>query len=161
MEKSEPRKARNFRGCAMTAALSTFDLASDLAAMLRPWTPKAIAKRIGASPRTVENWKDGANGPTWKHTVAMLNDDQLAPELLRAAGRDDLAKQHEILSLERRLEALKQAGERLKGQQDEIRMDLAGARQPLGSRAPDDGLAPDDEARRLGAGSRAVEQVKR
>lgn len=66
--------------------------------MLRPFTPKAIASRIGASPKTVENWKDGANGPTWRHAVAMLNDDELCSRLLEAAGRGDLAHAQETIT---------------------------------------------------------------
>jgi len=66
--------------------------------MLRPYTPKAIARRIGVSPRTVENWKEGENGPTWKHAVAMLNDDELCSRLLEAAGRGDLAKHQETIA---------------------------------------------------------------
>jgi hypothetical protein len=100
MEKSGKRSTRNFRGrsVAGVAIHSTFDLAAGLAAMLRPYTPKAIAKRIGASPRTVENWKEGENGPTWKHAVAMLNDDELCAKLLEAAGRGDLARSAETIA---------------------------------------------------------------
>lgn len=100
MEKSGKRTTRNFRGRSVSSASvhSTFDLAAGLAAMLRPYTPKAIAKRIGASPRTVENWKEGENGPTWRHAVAMLNDDELCAKLLEAAGREDLARSAETIS---------------------------------------------------------------
>ncbi len=80
------------------AVHSTYNLAAGLADMLRPYTPKAIAKRIGASPRTVENWKEGENGPTWKHAVAMLNDDELCARLLEAAGRGDLARSAETIA---------------------------------------------------------------
>lgn len=100
MEKSGKRSTRNFRGPSVSSAVvhSTFDLAAGLANMLRPYTPKAIARRIGASPRTVENWKEGENGPTWKHAVAMLNDDELCSRLLEAAGRGDLAKHQETIA---------------------------------------------------------------
>lgn len=77
---------------------STFDLAANWRAVLRPYKPKAIAARIGASPRTIDNWRDGENGPTWKHTVAMLNDDELCGRLLEAAGRGDLAHAHETIA---------------------------------------------------------------
>ena len=79
-------------------ARTTFDLASGLAEMLRPFTAKALAQRIGASPRTVENWQAGENGPTWKHAVAMLNDDELCARLLEAAGRGDLARHQETIA---------------------------------------------------------------
>lgn len=77
---------------------STFDLAAGLKEFFRPYTPKAIAERIGASPRTVDNWRDGENGPTWRHTVAILNDDELCARLLQAAGRSDLAHAQETIT---------------------------------------------------------------
>jgi hypothetical protein len=54
-------------------------------------------KAGGASPRTAENWLSGENGPAWKHTVAMLNDDDLCARLLEAAGRADLARAQETI----------------------------------------------------------------
>lgn len=99
MDKAGKQSARNVRGRVVSVALaSTFDLASALADMLRPYSPKAIARRIGASPRTVENWKEGENGPTWRHAVAMLNDDELCARLLEAAGRGDLARSAETIA---------------------------------------------------------------
>jgi predicted transcriptional regulator len=76
---------------------STFELAFAWKRVLASYTPKAIAKRIGASPRTIDNWRDGENGPTWKHTVAMLNDEELCARLLEAAGRSDLANAQETI----------------------------------------------------------------
>lgn len=81
-----------------TSPGSTFDLAAIWKDVLRPYTPKAIAARIGASSRTVDNWRAGENGPTWKHTVAMLNDDELCARLLEAAGRADLARAQETIT---------------------------------------------------------------
>lgn len=112
----------------MSAAASTFDLACGLADVLRPYTPKAIAKRLGVSPRTVENWMGGDNAPTLKHVAAMLHDDELGPGVLRAIGLDELAKQHEILSLERRVDALKQAEQRHKEEAHAIRESLGASR---------------------------------
>jgi hypothetical protein len=86
------------RAVSSLAAGSTFDLAFAWKKALEPYTPKAIAQRIGASPRTVDNWRDGENGPTWKHTVAMLNDDELCARLLQAAGRGDLAHAQETIT---------------------------------------------------------------
>ena len=94
MEKSGSNSTRKLQGRRVSsiAVGSTFDLASTWRDLLRPYTPKAIAARIGASPRTVDNWRDGENGPTWKHTVAMLHDDELCALLLEAAGRGDIAR---------------------------------------------------------------------
>lgn len=99
MEKSGTGTTRKIqeRRVSSVAIGSTFDLAFAWKRVLEPYTPKAIAKRIGASARTVDNWRDGENGPTWKHTVAMLNDDELRARLLEAAGRGDLARHQETI----------------------------------------------------------------
>ena len=52
---------------------------------------KAIAERTGAGLKTVENWFAGKNAPTLKHTLAMMQDDELLRELLILAGRHDIA----------------------------------------------------------------------
>jgi hypothetical protein len=137
MEKSEPKRTRKFRGRSVStiAIGNTYELASRWIDILRGRSPRSVAKRIGASPRTVENWQDGANGPTWKHTVAMLHDDELGPMVLKAAGLDELAKQHEIMTLNRRIEALKAAEARHQEDAHEIRRDLEIGR----SRVPLDG----------------------
>lgn len=131
MEKSEPKRTRKFRGRGVTtiAIGNTYELASRWIEILRGRSPRTVAKRIGASPRTVENWQDGANGPTWKHTVAMLHDEELGPMVLKAAGLDELAKQHEIMTLNRRIEALKSAEARHREDSDEIRQAVAMGRQ--------------------------------
>jgi hypothetical protein len=100
MEKygNEPTQKIQERRVSSLAVGSTFDLAFAWKRVLAPYTPKAIAKRIGASPRTIDNWRDGENGPTWKHTVAMLNDDELCARLLEAAGRGDLAHAQETIT---------------------------------------------------------------
>lgn len=100
MEKYEPKTTRKFRERSVSdiAIGSTYELAARWPDLLRKFSPRAIARRIGASPRTVENWQDGVNGPTWKHTVAMLNDDELCAKLLEAAGRGDLAKHQETIA---------------------------------------------------------------
>lgn len=108
MEKYGSRTTRKFResGVSSVAIGSTYDLASRWTEILRAWAPKAIAARIGASHRTVENWKDGANGPTWRHTVAMLNDDELCALLLESAGRGDLAHEAKVIAARKRLREL-------------------------------------------------------
>lgn len=81
-----------------TLALSTFSINETLADCLRGFGAKMLAKRAGASPRTAENWLHAENGPTWKHAVAMLNDDELCSRLLEAAGRGDLARSAETIA---------------------------------------------------------------
>lgn len=100
MKKSGCNYQRKFQGRSVSSIVigSTFDLAATWRDVLRSYTPKAIAQRIGASPRTVDNWRDGENGPTWRHTVAMLNDDELCAKLLEAAGRQDLARAQETIT---------------------------------------------------------------
>ncbi len=81
------------------AALSTYDANETLAERLKGFGAKLLARRAGgASTRTAENWLAGENGPTWKHTVAMLNDDELCKALLEAAGRGDLARSAETIA---------------------------------------------------------------
>lgn len=77
---------------------NTYDLADAWREPLRRFAPRAIAKRLGISPRTIENWKEGEHGPTWRHTVAMLRDDELCKALLEAAGRGDLANHQETIA---------------------------------------------------------------
>lgn len=80
-------------------AITTFDANETLADKLKGFCAKVLARRAGgASTRTAENWLAGENGPTWKHTVAMLNDDELCARLLEAAGRGDLARSAETIA---------------------------------------------------------------
>lgn len=79
-------------------AFNTFDVNETLAEKLRGFGAKILARKAGASPRTAENWLQAENGPTWKHTVAMLNDDELCARLLEAAGRGDLARAQETIT---------------------------------------------------------------
>lgn len=72
---------------------------------LRHWSAKFVARRIDASPRTVENWRDGRSIPTGRHIIAMLNDDELCARLLEAAGRGDLARTAERIAAEKALKA--------------------------------------------------------
>lgn len=138
----------------MSTAIATFEAAEALARLLRPFSPKAIAKRIGASHRTVENWQDGENGPTWKHTVALLNDAEFGPIVLRAAGLDGLAKLHEIESLNRRIEALKAAEQQHRKEADDLHEAYRVART---NRTPTgrDPVGPGDEVSGTGTQGRA------
>jgi len=101
MEKSGKASARKVRGVRrMNAiALTTFDANETLAEKLRGFGAKMLARKAGGvSTRTAENWLAGENGPAWKHTVAMLNDDELCARLLEAAGRGDLAKSADTIA---------------------------------------------------------------
>ncbi len=69
----------------------TFHANETLAGRLRPFGAKPLARRIGASIRTIETWFKGETAPTWKHVSTMMADDELLCELLRAAGREDIA----------------------------------------------------------------------
>lgn len=96
----------------MNVAIRTKSVNEAFADALRGLSAKLIADRVETNLRTAENWKQGRTGPQTKHVVAILNDSELGPRFLKAAGLDELAKQHEIILLNRRIEALK-ADERL------------------------------------------------
>lgn len=82
----------------------TFHANESLAGKLRPFGVKPLARRIGASIRTIETWFKGETAPTWKHISQMLADDELMCEVLRAAGREDIA---ELAEMKRNAERLK------------------------------------------------------
>jgi len=118
------RKVRGERGM-NAATLSTFGANETLAKKLKGFGAKILARRAGGcSTRTAENWLSGENGPVWKHIVAMLNDDELAPHVLSAAGREDLARAAKIESLNRRIEALKAEEQRHEREAYAIRKDM-------------------------------------
>lgn len=99
METSFGRVVRKIRGSRVTSlAAGTFDANISLAEHLRGLAAKVVAKIAQTTPRAVENWQAGANGPTWRATVAMLNDDELCARLLEAAGRGDLARSAETIA---------------------------------------------------------------
>jgi hypothetical protein len=126
MESSSRKNTRKNNGARVvnSVAIRTKSVNEALADALRGLSAKLIADRVETNLRTVENWKQGKTGPQAKHVVAMLHDAELGPRFLKAAGLDELAKQHEINLLNRRIEALK-ADERLhKEEAHEIRMDL-------------------------------------
>lgn len=101
---SEPRKVRGVRRVS-TVAFNTLEVNLSLADALKRFGAKVLARKVGASPRTTENWLAGENGPTWKHTVAMLNDDELCARLLEAAGRMDLARTADVIAAKKMLAA--------------------------------------------------------
>lgn len=81
-----------------SVAVSTFHANNTLADALRRFGAKILARKAGTSPRTAENWVSAKAAPTWRHTVAMLNDDELCKALLEAAGRGDLARHQETIA---------------------------------------------------------------
>lgn len=115
-------------------AIRTRSVSEAVADALSGLSAKLVAERLRTNQRTVENWKQQKATPQAKHVAAILNDDMLCGPFLREMGRPDLAQQHEISTLERRLDALKQAGERHKAETHEIResLDAGRARDPVG-----------------------------
>lgn len=128
MESSFPKHTRKSSGTRNVngVAIRTLSVNEAIADALRPWSPKAIAKRVRTSVRTVENWKTGRTGPQAKHVAAILNDAELGPAFLTAVGRSDLATRAELVSLHRRIEALQAAEARHERETHEIRSSLEG-----------------------------------
>ncbi len=87
-------------------AATTASATEALRDAFRNWPTKVLADRAGTNTRAAENWKRGENGPSWSIVVRMLQDGDLAPALLRAAGREDLADAEQILE---KLRAAKKA----------------------------------------------------
>lgn len=110
MEKSFGAVVRKIRGKSMSTFAGTFDANLSLADALRGLAAKFIARKAQTTPRTAENWLAGENGPTWRATVAMLNDDELCARLLEAAGRTDLAHDAKRRAAEKLLAALNAEG---------------------------------------------------
>ncbi len=81
----------------MNAAVTTWNATDSLRDAFKSWSAKLLAKKAGTNQRTVENWKNGANGPSWPLVVRMLHDEELGPALLKAAGREDLADAVQVL----------------------------------------------------------------
>lgn len=98
MEKSFGGIVRKIRGTRMSSIAGTWDANLSLAEALRGLAAKLIARKAQTTPRTAENWLAGENGPRWRATVAMLNDDELCSRLLDAAGRGDLARSAETIA---------------------------------------------------------------
>lgn len=80
-----------FSGAAAAASVTTWSATEALKNAFKEWPTKILANRAGTNERTAENWRRGENGPSWSMVVRMLQDQELAPALLRAAGREDLA----------------------------------------------------------------------
>lgn len=77
---------------ASTTMGATMDANAAFAERARRIGAKELARTLRTSWRTTENWLAGRAGPNWKHVAGMLADDHLACEVLRAAGREDLAE---------------------------------------------------------------------
>lgn len=126
MESSSEKNTRNSSGVRDVngVAIRTGTVNEAIGAALRQWSTKFIVARVKTSMRTVENWREGKTGPQAKHVAAMLQDADLSPALLAALGRHDLAAQAEILSLSKRIDALKAAEAQHKEEANGIRRDL-------------------------------------
>jgi hypothetical protein len=107
-----------------SVAIRTLSVNEAIGGALRQWSAKFVAGRIKTSTRTVEDWREGKSGPQAKHFVAMLQDEVLCAPLLEAVGRQDLARAQEILTLNRRIEALKAEENRHRDEAHEIRKSL-------------------------------------
>lgn len=111
-QRAVPRNVRGdfyvkFSGAiAPSAPTTTWSATEALRDAFRNWPTKFLANRAGTNERTAENWKSGANGPSWPIVVRMLQDEELAPLLLKAAGREDLADAEQVLE---KLRAAKRA----------------------------------------------------
>lgn len=70
---------------------------------------KALAERVRCGMRTVAGWFQGQSTPHFKHVLMMMQDDELLEEMLRLAGRDDIA------DIPAALAKIKAAQEALKG----------------------------------------------
>lgn len=126
MESSSRKDTRKSSGTRNVngVAIRTLSVNEAIAEALRPWSPKAIARRIRTSVRTVENWKNGRTGPQAKHVAAILNDAELCAAFLTAVGRADLATRAELASLTKRVETLKAEEQRHERETHEIRSSL-------------------------------------
>lgn len=87
-------------------ALRTIDLNEAIATRLRRFGAKVLARHAGTSPRTAENWLQREASPALKHAAAMMQDDELCAELLRAVGRADIA---DLVEIKAKLKAAKVA----------------------------------------------------
>lgn len=85
---------------------TTWSATAALKAAFASLSAKTLAEKAETNTRTAENWKAGANGPSWPIVVRFLQDPELAPVLLRAAGREDLADADQVLE---KLRAAKRA----------------------------------------------------
>lgn len=94
---SERNRTRR-NSCVEGRMLATADASEMFAVRARKIGAKPLAVALRTSYRTVENWMAGRAGPNWKHVATMLADDALACEVLRAAGRDDIADLVEMKS---------------------------------------------------------------
>jgi hypothetical protein len=73
-------------------------LGASLEALLAPWPTKELARRIGVTQKTIENWKRGKAKPTAKHVFTMLRDPDLDKLILTAMGRPDLVNPEETIA---------------------------------------------------------------
>lgn len=126
MEHSSGKATRKRNGTARmsSVAIRTLSVNESIAEALRGWPTNSLVRIVKTSKRTVENWKQARTGPQAKHVAAMLQSAELRPAMLTALGCRDLAAQAEILSLNRRLDALKAAEAQHREEAHGFRRDL-------------------------------------
>ncbi len=86
------RGGRNVSAAAAMPALTTWDVCQGLAARLNRFGAKRVARACKVSERTAENWLAGTAAPQARYILSMLQDRELAGEVLELAGRADLAQ---------------------------------------------------------------------
>lgn len=151
MESSSSKPTRKSNGIKRmsSVAIRTLSVNEAIADALKAWPTNSIVRIVKTSKRTVENWKQARTGPQAKHVAALLQSADLRPAMLTALGCKDLATQAEILSLNRRITALK-AAEAAHGEETHgLRRDLEMGRAPhvvagRTSQQRRETLAPDD-----------------
>lgn len=97
---SIPRKpwgAQSLKTSAASPLATTWSATAGLKEAFARLSAKTLAEKAQTNERTAENWKQGHNGPSWPIVCRLLQDSEMAPILLRAAGRGDLADAEKIL----------------------------------------------------------------
>jgi len=80
-----------------TTRLEGMSFREALAGVFNRWPVKVIAGAAKVSPRTVEGWRAAKSAPEAEALVALLHDEQLAPQILASIGLVDLATAKEAL----------------------------------------------------------------
>jgi len=97
MKNSIPPIARKHFRTNMPAsvAISTNDYIASIAGVIRDafgGCAKKVAQIAGCNPRAAKNWLDATNAPSGPYLIALMSQsEELTAEILRLAGRSDLA----------------------------------------------------------------------
>lgn len=67
---------------------------------------KSVARIAGCNTRAAENWLQAKNAPNGRYLIALMAEsEELTAEVLRLAGRDDLADAQKRVAAARKIEA--------------------------------------------------------